>query len=159
MTRNSGWCWQCTIVRLQVCVLRVTCADWTHPHTCWLDVKGTETEMSLVTVTDILPLSSHVKSWLWWWSWGKKGKQARPPPTSLQWWWCCWDVMSDVAEGKDWETLTTAGRISRGKKKKRSVTQKSHLTLTGLISLATISTRLNSNQLKLSLSLCFYLSH
>lgn len=67
-------------------------------------------------------------------------------------------MMSDVAVMKHEVLSEEEGGILNGKKKeKESVTQKSHLMLTGLISLATISARFTSHQLRLSP--CFHRFH
>ncbi len=149
-----------------VCVCVRVCSEWhvltEHPYTCWLAVN--KREMSLVTVRNIFLHSSHAKPWLWWWSW-KKGKQARPPSTSPQWRWEAVGVPGAETwclTSQEWRTEIHWGQeggILNEKRKKKSVTQKSHLMLTGLISLATISARSNSHQLKLCLSLCFHLIH
>lgn len=116
-----------------------------QPYTCWLAVN--RREMSSVAVRNIFLHSSHVKPWLWFWSWKRENRWG--PHLYLLGdggrWFGCWNMMSDVAARNDWDTPKRGGK---NRYKIKSVTQKSYLMLTRLISLATISARFNSHQLK-----------
>lgn len=159
-----GKCWNAAhssnVISLLQCVHVRVCECWEwhalteHPHTCWLVVNRREMWQSKIFSFTPQMWSHDFDGDLEKSKTDKVPTLSVPPPPhrdrgGCEGWkrcvWCCRDErLIHIKERKE-------NYIFSLKKKKKSVTQKSHLTLTRLISLATISARLN--QLKLSPSL------
>lgn len=166
-----GKCWNAAhssnVISLLQCVHVRVCECWEwhalteHPHTCWLVVNRREMWQSKIFSFTPQMWSHDFDGDLEKSKTDKAPTLSVPPPPhrdrgGCEGWkrcvWCCRDErLIHIKERKEENYIFSL------KKNKKSVTQKSHLTLTRLISLATISARLN--QLKLSPSLCFHLFH